>query len=128
MKQNPKKRRSKNKICGLNTCSYEHIREMLKEEMAFGIPKSRSEALSWMIADLLVYCYEEGLSFERLVKMAHKQFKWSISRNCLKCKLQISPDDYAEGKGYCVCCIPKKIENRIDHEAKQDREAWRRRN
>lgn len=110
------------KICGLNTMSYERVREKLEEDMNTGIPKSRSVSLSWTISDVMVFCHEEGLSFGRILKMAEKTFKWEISRKCVKCKKQFSPDDQKEGKGYCAVCIPPEVEKQQLLEMERKRE------
>lgn len=93
------------KICGGNTCSaYERIREKVEEDTNIGISTSRSMSLSWVIADLMTYCYEEGLSFEHVLKMGKKSFEWDISRECVKCKRKMSPDDGLESEGCCAGC------------------------
>lgn len=100
------------KIAGMNWGSYERTRDILKEEMWGGIVKTRSLALSFVISDFMAYCYQEGLSFEHVMTLAKKQFKWQISRECLKCKGKMSPDDVSDGDGYCASCIPEDIQNR----------------
>ena len=122
------------KTCGINTGSRHCISEILEGVegsfhgyMAGGIAKSRSIGLSWLICDIMSYCYEEGLSFEHVLKLGGKTFKWQISRECMKCKRKISPDDYSEGDGFCACCVPKEVQIKINERVSKAGEAFRKR-
>jgi hypothetical protein len=82
--------------------------EIIEANMKDGFTKSRSVALSWAVADFMAYCYDQKLSFEHVLKMAKKTFKWQISYECVKCRGKISPDDHKEGEGYCPGCMPEE--------------------
>lgn len=96
------------KMTGINLASWHDTAELLKEQMDGGFAKTRSIGLSWVIADMMSYCYQEGLSFDHILKLGKTTFKWQTSRRCLRCRGLMSPDDVSDGggDGRCVACIP----------------------